>query len=138
METKIYDPEEECKDVISRLKDICKLKNMSTNELATKAGLSISAVSYVLNCRTKPNLSTLFMLCNALDIPIGEVLKKSPGMEGLSDEEKELLFHYRHLPLEKQRLFWIYLTMLCQFNGNIKDIVRKEVRSKKSSVNSRK
>lgn len=71
----MYKPEEDCAEMISRLKEICKQKNLTAYSLAKKSGISASTISYLLSGKTKPQVYTILMLCNALDIEIGSLFE---------------------------------------------------------------
>lgn len=60
---------------------------------------------------------TVYRLCNALDIPISDLLTEpeTEKMETLSKEEQELLMLYRSCSESQKHLLEIYMQMLSQF-----------------------
>lgn len=54
----MYNPNTERKAIIDRLKMIYKIKGMKSNELARKAGIASSTISYILKgkCNYKFNM----------------------------------------------------------------------------------
>ncbi len=53
-----------------KLRDLRKSKGLTLKELSTKTNLSISFISDIEHNRSNPSISTLKILCNALDVPI--------------------------------------------------------------------
>lgn len=69
----MYDPDEACRMMAEKIKGICAQKGMTPYALAKKAGISTSATSYLLEGKTKPQVYTLLLVCNALDVTVGEL-----------------------------------------------------------------
>lgn len=131
MEAKMYNPDEECEKLIQNIKTLCKIKAVSINMTAKKAGLSSSALNELMNGKTRPQVYTLFKLCNALGVSINElfmdvVLNESTSINELpADEsrrsaalnsgEEEILFYYKHLPDWKKSMLTDYMHMLMQY-----------------------
>lgn len=133
----MYDPDEECKAMVGKLNNICKMKNISLRTLAKKSNVSNSTVSLLLNGKTKPQVYTLLLLCNVLEISIydlfsdGEILKREADdstfqiangkleFSKLSNGERTLLLRYRHLSDEKKKLLEIFADMLFQYNNQV-------------------
>ena len=65
-----YDPERECSKMVQRLRKICAAKGISVYAAARKANISVSTLNELLNEKTRPQLYTLYKICNALDIRI--------------------------------------------------------------------
>lgn len=67
--------------------------------------------------KTKPYMYTVYKLCNALDIPISDLLIEpcDETIENISKEEQELLMLYRKCTPSKRHLLKVYLQMLTQF-----------------------
>jgi len=84
----MYDPEKECKVVIERIQKICLMRGMTRNELARKAGISNSTLSYIISGKSKPSVYTLLLLCNALNIAIEELFSDYIKNEELEKVEK--------------------------------------------------
>lgn len=110
----IYDPDIECKKLIQRLDRIRLIKKLSMNQLAEKAEMSPSTLNEMFHGRTKPQLYSLYKLCNALEVPIAELLDAK--CESASLSELDYLWHYRHLPSWKQKKIDEYIKMIEQYN----------------------
>ena len=54
----------------ARLRAFRKQKGMSIRTLAEQCGISVNTLSLIENDRTSPNVNTLKLLANGLDIPI--------------------------------------------------------------------
>lgn len=46
---------------------------MTPHALANKAGISTSTISYLVNGKTKPQIYTILMLCNVLEVRISDL-----------------------------------------------------------------
>ena len=55
----MYDPENDCKKLVLKLKKLCEEKGKSSYMLAKEAGISPSTLSYLLNGKTKPQVYTV-------------------------------------------------------------------------------
>ena len=128
----MYNPDEECKTMINKLKKICKLRNITPYALAKEAGISTSTMSYLMKGKTKPYVYTILMLCNVLDIHISELFDDnmfndsrttsiySEGkMKYITCKEEEMLIWYRYLSDEKKELLRIYVDMLRKYDGEL-------------------
>lgn len=117
----MYKPDEECKRIIERLKCISQLKGIKPTTLAQKAGISSSTMSSLMNGKSRPQVYTLMLLCNALGISIHELFEDECRKLNVSEEE-EILNCFRCLSKEKKELLSIYLDMLINYND---DMIRK-------------
>ena len=127
----MYNPDVECEKLVKNIKELLKLKSMSVNMVAKKAGMSASALNELMNGRTKPQLYTLFRLCNALDVTMEKLFWNvgcSEMSETKADEEydssvllnareRELLFYYRNFPECKKEMLKVYTKMLISYEA---------------------
>lgn len=58
-----------------KLKELRKAKGLTLRELSNSTNLSISFISDIEHNRSNPSISTLKILCNALDVPITYLLE---------------------------------------------------------------
>lgn len=72
--SKPYNPEEKCEQLVENIKLLCKERAISYYALAQKADISTSALHSMMTGKTKPYMYTVYKLCNALEIPISELL----------------------------------------------------------------
>ena len=72
--SKPYNPEEKCEQLVENIKLLCKERAISYYALARKADISTSALHSMMTGKTKPYMYTVYKLCNALEIPISELL----------------------------------------------------------------
>lgn len=100
----MYNPDEECRAMISALQKACKDKGISPNALAKKAGISTSTISYLISGKTQPQLHTILTLCNVLDLRISELIDRDKLELGMSAEERDFLESYRRLPEIKKKM----------------------------------
>lgn len=120
----MYDPDEECKEMIAAIKRLCEQKNMTPYALAKQAGISSSTISYLVNGKTKPQVYTILVLCNVLGVRISDLFDdetapveiiESRG-QYITYEEKKVIDCYRGLSDKKKELLRIYMDMLRQYD----------------------
>lgn len=97
--SKPYNPEEKCEQLVENIKLLCKERAISYYALAQKADISTSALHSMMTGKTKPYMYTVYKLCNALEIPISELLidEECEEQEVLTFDELQMLAVYRQL-----------------------------------------
>lgn len=67
------------KDVVAaRLQDICKARNITTSELATRSGVTPSTVYSIMDpTRRTIEVTTVKKLCDGLEMTLGEFFSTS-------------------------------------------------------------
>ena len=74
--------------IIKRLNDICTEKKITTNRLATLAGITQSTVDNMMKGKTKnPKLKTLHKLAIGLNMTVSELLDFPEMNETVFDDE---------------------------------------------------
>ena len=104
--SKPYNPEEKCEQLVENLKLLCKERAISYYALAQKADISTSALHSMMTGKTKPYMYTVYKLCNALEIPISELLidEECEEKEVLTFDELQMLAVYRQLSVGEKDL----------------------------------
>ena len=104
--SKPYNPEEKCEQLVENIKLLCKERAISYYALAQKADISTSALHSMMTGKTKPYMYTVYKLCNALEIPISELLidEECEEQEVLTFEELQMLAVYRQLSVGEKDL----------------------------------
>lgn len=70
-----------------RLKQVRKIKNLSQEQLALKAEISLSQIARIETARINPTLSTIFRIVRALDIELSELFNfKLPSEAEISSK----------------------------------------------------
>lgn len=112
-----YNPEEKSKELIRNINKIAELRGISHYTLAKRADISTSTLHSLLAGSSKPYMYTVYKLCNALDMPISDLLIEpaDENIKSISKEEQELLETYRKCSPSKRHLLEVYLQMLAQF-----------------------
>lgn len=110
---RLYNPDEECEKLVRKIRRLIDAKGMSIYNTAERARISPSTLNELLHKRSRPQMYTLFKLCNALEVPLKDMFDVETG-ELATDEEK-LLFSYRHLPKWKREKLNEYIEMLIQY-----------------------
>lgn len=62
-----------------RVKEICKEKSITLNDLAEKIGVSQPSISGIATGRQKPSFDTLEKLATALNVPVSELFDTPKG-----------------------------------------------------------
>lgn len=104
--SKPYNPEEKCEQLVENIKLLCKERAISYYALAQKADISTSALHSMMTGKTKPYMYTVYKLCNALEIPISELLidEECGEQEVLTFDELQMLAVYRQLSVGEKDL----------------------------------
>ena len=104
--SKPYNPEEKCEQLVENIKLLCKERAISYYALAQKADISTSALHSMMTGKTKPYMYTVYKLCNALEIPISELLidEECEEQEVLTFDELQMLAVYRQLSVGEKDL----------------------------------
>lgn len=104
--SKPYNPEEKCEQLVENIKLLCKERAISYYALAQKADISTSALHSMMTGKTKPYIYTVYKLCNALEIPISELLidEECEEQEVLTFDELQMLAVYRQLSVGEKDL----------------------------------
>ena len=104
--SKPYNPEEICEQLVENIKLLCKERAISYYALAQKADISTSALHSMMTGKTKPYMYTVYKLCNALEIPISELLidEECEEQEVLTFDELQMLAVYRQLSVGEKDL----------------------------------
>lgn len=88
-------------DVVAKLREFQSAQGLSTNKLATLAGLSQSTVRDALaDERKAPSIPTLEKLCDALGLTLAEFFAENEKQ--VDPKESELLATFRALPDDKK------------------------------------
>ena len=111
---RMYTPDEDYQHMLDKLNAIRKQKNISKYALAKATGMSTSSMSNLLTGKTKPYLYNMLLICNVLQIPLGELLEKDN-----CENEEWLISAYRTMSPEKQRMLQIYADMLLHYDSEI-------------------
>ena len=104
--SKPYNPEEKCEQLVENIKLLCNERAISYYALAQKADISTSALHSMMTGKTKPYMYTVYKLCNALEIPISELLidEECEEQEVLTFDELQMLAVYRQLSVGEKDL----------------------------------
>ena len=76
---------------MDKITDLCEKLHMSQYELATKAGMSQSSLSNMINQRSVPTIGTLEKICNGFGISLAQFLSNEGEFPDLSEEQIEML-----------------------------------------------
>jgi DNA-binding Xre family transcriptional regulator len=72
--------------VAARFMDLCKMRSIKANELATLSGVTPSTVYSMLDSRRRDvSIVTIKKLCDGLDITLGEFFS-TPAFDSLEQE----------------------------------------------------
>ena len=113
-----YDPDKECTNLVQRMRKICIAKGISVYAAARKANISVSTLNEIMNEKTRPQLYTLFKICNALEIRMGDLFNDSIQLEDESQEQSNsTMIEYQYLPKWKRKMVDQYVAMVAQYES---------------------
>lgn len=95
-----------------RIKQIRLAKNIQSNELADKIGITNVYLSYIEHGTKTPKFSTLHKICNALDVTLSEFF---------TIEETDIPFEYQELLQNAKTLSPKQLASLNEFLKALKE-----------------
>lgn len=98
----------------NRIKTLRSLAHFTQAELASLLGVSRTAVFNWETGRSRPDITNIPALCQALDIPISEFFSDTGNGANWDLEERQLLFTYRNLSQQHQRFMMKMLNELSE------------------------
>lgn len=111
-----YDPDKECTNLVQRMRKICMAKGISVYAAARKANISVSTLNEIMNEKTRPQLYTLFKICNALEIRIIDLFDDTVSHEDEPDTQpNSTIVEYQYLPEWKRKMVDQYVKMVAQY-----------------------
>ena len=113
----MYNPDEDYQAMLTKLKTICKNKNITQYALAKATGMSTSSMSCLMRGQTNPYIYTVLTICDALDVTIADLLEKQASE--YDEDVEDLIRAYRCLSPGKKRMLKVYMHMLLQYSGEI-------------------
>lgn len=113
----MYKPDEDYQVMLVKLRSICQNKNITLYALAKATKMSTSSISCLMRGKTKPYVSTILTICDALNITIADLVEKQAS--GHSEDEEVLISAYRSLSPEKKKMIKVYMDMLLQYKGEL-------------------
>lgn len=84
-------------DMLERIKELQKEKNLSNYQLAAEAEVPQSTINNMYTRGTLPTMSTFFAICKALNMTPSQFFNNNETTLILSEEETELLLICRKL-----------------------------------------
>ena len=96
-------------DVLERIRQLCRERNLSCYELAKRSGIPYSTLNTLLLKGTQPSLPTLRKLCAGLGITLQQFFAENAADTSLTREQKECLSLFSVLTSEEQALAIAYL-----------------------------
>ena len=74
-----YDPDKECEKLVRKIRYLIEAKGTSIYNTAERAGISPSTLNELLHGKSRPQMYTLFKLCNALEVPLKDMFDVETG-----------------------------------------------------------
>lgn len=94
----------------SKLRALRADRNLTTPEVASMAGVTQSTISELENDKRSPSLNTLEKICDALKVPIMEVLPIEHHIDflgySLTKEEHKIISYLHSLSIEERELWF--------------------------------
>lgn len=104
--------ETEMPEIGERIKYLCRKKGMSYQELADQSQISLAALYKLMSGRGNPTISTLNLICKALDMSLGQLLSYELYQIDFDVSIEELKRKIDRLSPAKKRLLKMYLDLL--------------------------
>lgn len=105
----IYNEQQVINDIVQRIDYLRVDLGVSIYELAKRADLSENTLKHIYKRHSFPNISTLYRLCRAFEIPLWQFfLFQDANINNInfSKKEIELLKNYEKLTLHSQELLF--------------------------------
>lgn len=118
----MYDPDKECKVMIANLKKFCNQRGITPHALAKEAGISTSTISYLMTGKTRPQVYTILLFCNVLDVKMSDLFDHKKVESSTKEQEymeMNILASYRNLSNEKKKLLKLYMDMLEKYDSEL-------------------
>lgn len=120
----MYDVDQACRRLMENIRNLCIQRQMTMYHLACESHISQSTLSDLFRGKTKPQVYTLFKICNALEVDIEKLLEgiffEETLPEGSDDVKKkqlsELLQTYEYLTEDKRQLVNLYADMIRKYD----------------------
>ncbi|MBQ8317023.1 MAG: helix-turn-helix transcriptional regulator [Lachnospiraceae bacterium] len=98
-------------DVINRIKQLCKDKDLSFYRISKDSGIPQTTLTNMLNRGTTPSIYTLEKICETMDITLSQFfdIDQAPPAS-----QQELLTLYMSLPKHKQEIALAYIKGLSE------------------------
>ena len=99
-----------------RLQQTRKLRELSQDELANKAGLPSTAVSHFESGKRKPSFDNLRKLADALEVSIDYLVGRTGNLSGNRSSEAEIFRDYENLTDDDRELARDFMARLAKRN----------------------
>ena len=86
-----------------RIIQLCEERGMTKYNLANRTKLGERTIYNIFEREGSPSLTTLYAICEALDVTMAEFFSDSQDQIVASEEEKKLLTCYRSITVETHR-----------------------------------
>lgn len=84
-------------NILKRIEELRDERGWSNYRLSEEAKLDNSVINNMFKRGTMPSMITLTALCEAFDLTLSQFFNEDKTVIILSDDEKELITHYRKL-----------------------------------------
>lgn len=100
----------ENKELGRRVEKFCWQRGMSYQKLAEQADISVAALYKILSGNANPRLSTLRLICQALDISLQQLFSSGQSEETVTVMELETMI--KDLNEDEKQMLKMYLELL--------------------------
>lgn len=105
------------------IRNLLERKNLSQKQLAEMTHISYKTLNGYLNDIRQPDLDTLVLLADALDVSVDTLLSHTTMQNStLSELERELVRDYRALSLNQQELIQMQIRTMLKQNARLNTI----------------
>lgn len=98
--------------VALRVKDICRERGISKYRLAQLTGMSLTAISKIMEKESIPTIPTLEKICNALGITLAQFFTRDEKHPDLTEMQSELLSTWDSLGQKERDILITFIRSL--------------------------
>ncbi len=91
------------KDIIERIKALCKARSWTSYRLAKESGITYSTLFTMLNKANSPSIPTLIKICDGFGITLAQFFNGNDDRVLLSDADKAHLLRWNELSEENKK-----------------------------------
>lgn len=101
---------------LNRIQELCQQRGWSLYKLAKESDIPYSSLNNIFQRNTQPTISTLEKICAGFQISLHDFFigTETAATPILSDEENELIQHYRSLSKSNKKILKKFIAFLSQ------------------------
>ena len=98
--------------ILQRLRHLCETRQYSFYMLSRKSGVALSTITGLYARCSYPSIPTLYKLCQALRITLGDFFTETAPNAALTEADRRLLNRFHQLSDDRKQCLTVYLEAL--------------------------